>query len=358
VRRNKVTTLSRIAFVIAVTGSSVALAQPPTAPREPLRDTVYFVANAAPPPPFGGPFQVVGFAGEVPGAVVADKPYAADSVTESTQVLADGNRITARNEARFARDSKGRTRREQTLRGFGPASGTREPITIVSINDPVAGVSYSLDVVARTAQPSRPLKMATGVAGTFTAPAPPSLPPGAAVRTATIVANEGAGARTMMVGGGAAPAVPADFGLQPPIFGPTGTLPSLVLASTFDGPVVSPHLTTEDLGQQVLEGVLARGTRRTQAIPAGAVGNERPIEIVAEQWYSPDLDAVVQSRNFDPRAGETVYRLVNVVRGEQPPDLFAVPQGYTVLPEQRIEFAQGGGGAVLRVEKGTAAGRN
>src|SRR5690606_34921357 len=29
----------------------------------------------------------------------------------------------------------------------------------------------------------------------------------------------------------------------------------------------------EDLGEQVLEGVVTRGTRRTQTIPAGAIGN-------------------------------------------------------------------------------------
>jgi len=40
------------------------------------------------------------------------------------------------------------------------------------------------------------------------------------------------------------------------------------------------------------------------------------IQIVAEQWYSPDLEAVVSSRHYDPRAGETTYRLVNVARGD------------------------------------------
>src|SRR6185312_16207904 len=97
--------------------------------------------------------------------------YAADSITESTQVLGDGNRITARNEARMMRDSKGRTRREQTLRGFGPASAAREPVTMVTINDPVADVSYFLDTTARTAQPSRPFRIATGVAGRAASPA-------------------------------------------------------------------------------------------------------------------------------------------------------------------------------------------
>ena len=338
------TRFSLIALAIAVAcgRSTAAFAQAPAAEHEPPHDTLFFVANAAPVMPLGGPFQVIGFGGDVPGAVVAGKPYAADSITESTQVLADGNRITARNEARLMRDSKGRTRREQTLRGFGPASAAREPVTMITINDPVAEVSYFLDTAARTAQASRPLRIATGMAGTFTAPAPAPLPEGGGAHTTVFVPNPGAGA----------PAEVLDFALQP---GQSG--PSVVGLPPFAAGPAPFASSTEDLGQQVLEGVLARGTRRTQTIPAGALGNERPIQIVAEQWYSPDLEAVVASRNYDPRVGETTYRLVNVARGEQAPDLFAVPQGYALLPEARPEFgAFGTGGPGVRVERGVAVG--
>lgn len=315
-------------------------AQAPPPPHEPPHDTLFFVANAAPVMPLGGPFQVVGFGGDVPGAVVTGKPYAADSITESTQLLADGNRIVARNEARVMRDSKGRTRREQTLRGFGPASAAREPVTMITINDPVADVSYFLDTVARTAQTSRPLRIAAGVAGTFNAPVPPP-PPDGGVGRATVVTS------TFAPG---APVGVLDFAAEPAGGAAALPLPPLGAAAT---PLASA---TEDLGQQVLEGVLARGTRRTQTIPAGAFGNERPIQIVADQWYSPDLEAVVSSRNYDPRVGETSYRLVNVVRGEQSPDLFVVPQGYSVLPEARPEFRTFGGGPGVRVERGVAVG--
>jgi len=90
---------------------------------------------------------------------------------------------------------------------------------------------------------------------------------------------------------------------------------------------------SEDLGEQVLEGVLTHGTRETQTIPAGAIGNERAIDIVAEQWYSNEIEAVVLRRNVDPRFGETTYRLANLVRSEPAPDLFAVPQGYELQSE-------------------------
>ena len=86
----------------------------------------------------------------------------------------------------------------------------------------------------------------------------------------------------------------------------------------------------EDLGEQVLEGLLVKGTRMTDTIPAGTIGNERPIDIVTERWYSKDIDAMVLQRFSDPRFGETTYRLVNVVLGDPSPDLFQVPQGYEI----------------------------
>src|SRR5439155_694874 len=52
---------------------------------------------------------------------------------------------------------------------------------------------------------------------------------------------------------------------------------------------------TESLGSQTVDGLEATGTRTTVTIPAGAIGNERPIEVVSERWYSPELQVVVSS---------------------------------------------------------------
>jgi hypothetical protein len=90
----------------------------------------------------------------------------------------------------------------------------------------------------------------------------------------------------------------------------------------------------EQLGEQNIEGVRAQGTRETRTIPAGRIGNERPIEIVSETWYSPDLQMVVQSRHSDPRAGETVYRLTNVLLTEPDASLFQLPPGVTVTEDK------------------------
>jgi TonB family protein len=87
----------------------------------------------------------------------------------------------------------------------------------------------------------------------------------------------------------------------------------------------------EDLGKQMMEGVEVQGTRIINSIPAGAIGNERQIDIVSERWYSNELQVVVMSRNSDPRIGETTYRMTNIVRSEPPADLFKVPADYTIV---------------------------
>src|SRR5205085_5412859 len=90
---------------------------------------------------------------------------------------------------------------------------------------------------------------------------------------------------------------------------------------------------TEQLGVQNFEGVDAVGTRTITTIPADAIGNERPIEIVYEKWYSKELHMIVYSKHFDPRFGEQTYRLTNINRSEPDPSLFEVPPGYKVVGE-------------------------
>lgn len=88
---------------------------------------------------------------------------------------------------------------------------------------------------------------------------------------------------------------------------------------------------TEDLGSQTMEGVLVHGVRTTHTIPAGQIGNERPISIVSEIWTSPDLKTVVFSKRTDPRMGEQTFRLTNIVRAEPDPSLFTVPPDFKIV---------------------------
>ena len=73
-------------------------------------------------------------------------------------------------------------------------------------------------------------------------------------------------------------------------------------------------------------------------IPAGQIGNQRDILVVDEVWYSPDLQMNVLTKHSDPRAGETVYRLINISRSEPDPALFQVPAGYTITEQAPATF--------------------
>jgi len=90
----------------------------------------------------------------------------------------------------------------------------------------------------------------------------------------------------------------------------------------------APHPETGE--KRTIQGLECTGTKKTSTIPAGKVGNERPITIVTETWYAPAIEAVVSSTTSDPRFGQTTYTLRNLVLGEPPSDLFELPSGYTL----------------------------
>src|SRR5262245_47512995 len=85
------------------------------------------------------------------GKVVKGAPYSATATTETIQTLSDGNQIIRKNESKLYRDSDGRTRIEQTLETIGKWAADGEAQKNIFINDPVAGVAYSLDPRTHTA---------------------------------------------------------------------------------------------------------------------------------------------------------------------------------------------------------------
>ena len=75
---------------------------------------------------------------------------------------------------------------------------------------------------------------------------------------------------------------------------------------------------------------MAHGTRMIVSIPAGQAGNERPINIVNEMWFSSELGTTVMSSRSDPRTGESTYRLTNIVHSEPAASLFEAPADFTI----------------------------
>ena len=253
----------------------------------------------------GNTFQFVG--GQMlGGSVIKGAPYSAEAVNESTQVLADGNRIVNRNSSMIYRDSDGRERREESIGKLGPWSAEGGRAKAIFISDPVAKTNYSLDEKSRTAMKT-----------------PGGMPALARLTAGPIPAGAIGGAAIGVGRGG----VTISRGEHVESHNGEMRVFKYEASATGSGSIAPK---TEKLGTQMIEGVSAEGTRETITIPAGQIGNDREMKIVSERWYSPELQVTVMSKHSDPRNGETVYKLTNINRSEPPRTLFEVPADYTV----------------------------
>ncbi len=274
-----------------------------------------FAQEPPPPPPpgqigfayQGGDFVFMRTEGAMEKTLKAVKnsPYSAQSMTEFTQTLADGNRIHRTTNGSIARDSEGRTRREQTLSGIGAMASTGEPMKSVMISDPVAGTSYSLEPHSHAAHVTR----------------------STTYNTTYVTTNNGVTEKVK------AERMASLNAAEKGVLDKASAEMLAKMKVRANG--LEPNTKTEDLGTQVMEGVTVQGKRVTRTIPAGEIGNERPLEIVTETWFSPELQVVVISRTSDPRSGDSVYKLTNVSRAEPDRSLFEVPADYHVTEEGR-----------------------
>ncbi|MGH9737525.1 MAG: hypothetical protein ACRD4X_02950 [Candidatus Acidiferrales bacterium] len=216
----------------------------------------------------GDAMDFIGFEAGLGGKTVTGTPFTATISAQETQTLADGNQINRTTTGTIARDSQGRVRREMTLPAIGAFATTSQGAPhVIFIEDVVAGTQYILD-------PDR--------------------------KIAHQVRMDRRGRRFRVQNNVAPP--PSDQG----------------------------NVTTASLGTQTINGVQAQGTRYTRTIPAGQIGNEKPIVITTERWYSPDLQMYVLTKTTDPVRGNSVRQLTNIQMGEPDPSLFQVPPDYTV----------------------------
>ena len=237
-------------------------------------------------------------AGAVETKITTGRPYAAESVSETVQVLADGNRINRRSVTKIYRDGEGRTRREM-LADDGSVRN-------ISISDPVAHTSFTLDPTTKIAYQAggnivSPMRTPAGAVTVTPRSATPAVVPAMkpdGERAAVTASPQGGGGR-----GGTLMRTPAPD---------------------------DPNVRKEDLGLQNIEGVIASGTRTTTTIPAGQIGNAQEIRIVSEQWFSDELQVLVMTKHSDPRSGENTYRLRTILRAEPDQALFTVPGDYTL----------------------------
>ena len=271
----------RLIAALSALGTAAAFAQPPGA---------HIVIRER---EMHGPGPGAGFEAEskfmvemaMESKTVKGAPYSAQAVSETTQVLGDGTRISRKTSTVLARDSEGRTRREETLSSVGPWSTNGQARSMIFINDPVAQSQYVLDASQHTAN-----KM-----------------PARNVQYRRSASADGAGDNAQGAKRHAEHA--------------------MVQAKIAKA---QANVKSESLGNQTIAGVVASGTRVTRTIPVGEIGNDRPINVVSETWYSDDLQMVVMSKHSDPRSGDTTYTLSNLQRTEPAASLFTVPADYTV----------------------------
>lgn len=289
--------MNRIAAILAVTTlfSAGALAQDVT--QDGPKKTFFFSqaekmpANIEFHGNIGNDVNIMGAEMVSPGETVTGVPYTATEVTETTQTLSDGNKIVNKTTGTVARDSQGRVRREMSVGRIGSTSESNHKMLFIS--DPTAH--------------HRELK--EGAIDTD---------------TATVISTEG------------------DSNSEPQIItlnraGSTTVNKKVIVKRAQDSNSAESDVSEkkqvkhEDLGTQTIAGVSAQGKRDTVTIPAGEIGNEKPIEIVSETWYSTDLHATVMRKHSDPRTGETVFQLTNISRAEPDPALFKLPEDVKVM---------------------------
>jgi len=236
------------------------------------------------------------------GPTVKGAPYSAQAVNEMVQELADGNRIMTTSSSMLYRDSQGRERREESSNGA---------VRSVFITDPVEGVNYTLMPKSKEAHKSGQRNVgfsySTGGSG------------------------EGVGTGR----GGAVMTETRTF-----VMNSTGNGPETFFFSNQEVSSSKAKPNVEHLGTQTIEGVSAEGTRTTVTIPAGQIGNEKPIVIETERWYSPELQVTVMNKRSDPRTGTSTYKLTNVTRTEPSPTLFEVPSDYTVTSSGELKLVR------------------
>src|ERR1035438_9180921 len=237
------------------------------------------MGQAPPPPPPPPPHDMM-MGGHGPGGgmmagefgegkTITGTPLSGDFVVSHDTTLADGNRIHSESTTKVYRDAQGRVRREVGVDLATPATGNVKRSMVV-ITDPVAGKRYMLNPDNKTARemPMRGPK------------------------------RQGEAHEEHM--------------------------------RAMGGPDESGWVTNVQLGTKAVNGLQAEGVRVTRTIPAGAIGNDKPIEVVTERWFSPDLQIAVMTVHTDPMMGTVTTKLVNIARGDPDASLFQVPADYKI----------------------------
>lgn len=213
-----------------------------------------------------------GFGQSLPVTPIAGQPFSADEVIIENP-KPNVHNVLPMKTIRIYRDSAGRTREDVSI--------PRDPIAtqVVNIEDPIAGVHYSLDT---------PSKIARRLL--FPRPAVPGLTPTTS-----------------------APVSPGVVLMSFPKFRDVRTK-------------------SESLGTQPIEGLAADGQRITSVSPVSMPGCDENAAVI-ESWYSPELRMTLLQK-ISNCMGDGTTRLEHIDRAEPDPLLFQVPSDYTIMDQE------------------------
>jgi len=257
-----------------------------------------------------------GFGGAAKGA-----PFSADIVHEFTQVLADGNRIHQESQGKIFRDAEGRNRSEVEDEGFGRTATPR-----IMIHDPVAQTYITLYPQTKTAIVNHVTVYRDGTGrgiggGSGTGS-------GVVTNGTGLGIGIGASAGGVLVGGKSPEELLAELKALKEAQGNAPNTQRLT------------RMGSEQLGKKEIEGFIASGNRHSRTIPAGEIGNEKPLVSTTDTWFSEDLKTTLLSVTDDPQTGQRITRLTNIRVGDPDPQLFQIPPDYTVKENRPPDAAK------------------
>jgi hypothetical protein len=343
----------------ALAGATLAVAQEAPSvhslPAPNSDDSVPPITVQIAPPPISISSSMIGVAGPLGAQATAGKPISAEFVTEHHQNFTDGNRISRSTTSIIFRDALGRIRRESQLSVPGLPSGVAAA-TFITIVDHRLGCGWVLDpqemvahhyalngagpsYVARLSaqgsgsgllSPDSNSKAAPGADSAASPAAPANAADSSRWRPHNFAPSRVRSAQNSAGDPDAMSSASSQLGSG---FQPEDTGFASAPAMRIDQPfLAAPNpVRTENLGEEIILGFRSHGTRVITTLPPGEIGNDRPIDIVSEQWFSPDLQLVMRSLHRDPWAGEFTTTVVKISRGEQPASLFEVPAQYKVI---------------------------
>lgn len=334
---------------------------PPLAPPVPPEPLV---------PDLGPLIAEAGLAGQILSAerVVKGAPYCAQAVHETVQPLADGNRIVHQQTSQLCRDGEGRTRQEVERQGRrfvylrDPVSGENwllEPDRKVArylgggkldaeaqrehaermreYNDKMRDYSDRMreygskmrDWAREHGERVREALRSADAASKPETPRPPKPPAAPRAPEAVVVAPGGEGREVRVI------RIETPTGALPPM-SPIA-IPMAVTMRMEPLTIGGQNVQTDTLPAREIEGLKVTGARSSWTIPAGKIGNEKPIVTSREVWTSPDLKLTVSSVSKDPRSGDQSYQLRHIRRAEPDAALMRVPAEFqkTGVPGQR-----------------------